>query len=80
MAGLLSSVVNLTLLYTDSEAVIPAKAGIQFRNTGFRVKPGMTNMGKTFLNHYTSVREQVIDPILLFTLSFSGEALFFDFS
>src|SRR3989337_1858514 len=34
------------LLYTASlirtEYVIPAKAGIQ-RNTGFRVKPGMTN-------------------------------------
>jgi hypothetical protein len=32
-----------------SEAVIPAKAGIQFRNTGFRVKPGMTN--KYFLDN-----------------------------
>ena len=45
---------NLTLLYINSEAVIPAKAGIQPRNTGFRVKPGMTNKGKRFLNHYNS--------------------------
>ena len=36
------NVVRPTLLYISSEAVIPAKAGIQFRNTGFRVKPGMT--------------------------------------
>jgi len=34
-------VVNLTLLYVNSEAVIPAKAGIQIENAGFRVKPGM---------------------------------------
>jgi len=33
------------LLYINSEAVIPAKAGIQARNTGFRVMPGMTNKG-----------------------------------
>jgi hypothetical protein len=26
----------------SSEALIPAKAGIQIENTGFRVKPGMT--------------------------------------
>ncbi len=38
------SVVNLRLLYISSELVIPAKAGIQPRNTGFRVKPGMTNI------------------------------------
>jgi hypothetical protein len=31
-----------TLLYMSSEVVIPAKAGIQIENTGFRVKPGMT--------------------------------------
>jgi hypothetical protein len=37
------SVVNLALLNADSAAVIPAKAGIQLRKTGFRVKPGMTN-------------------------------------
>jgi len=37
---------RLTFLYTNSEAVIPAKAGIQLRKTGFRVKPGMTNKGK----------------------------------
>jgi hypothetical protein len=50
-----ASVVNLTLLYITSEAVIPAKAGIQFINTGFRVKPGMTNKGKGFLTHHTSI-------------------------
>jgi len=48
------SVVNLTLLYKNSEAVLPANTGIQPKNTGFRVKPGMTNYTKTFLNHYTS--------------------------
>jgi hypothetical protein len=48
--------VILTLLYINSEAVIPAKAGIQPRNIGFRVKPGMTNKGKRFLNHCTTVR------------------------
>jgi hypothetical protein len=45
--------VNPTLLYINSEVVIPAKAGIQPRNTGFRVKPGMTNKKKRELNHYT---------------------------
>ena len=35
-------VVRPTLLYINSKAVIPAKAGIQPINTGFRVKPGMT--------------------------------------
>jgi len=29
--------------------VIPAEAGIQLRNTGFRVKPGMTSKGKGFM-------------------------------
>jgi hypothetical protein len=38
--------VNLRLLYINSEVVIPAKAGIQPKNTGFRVKPGMTNKAK----------------------------------
>jgi hypothetical protein len=37
-----ATAVRPTLHYTNSEAVIPAKAGIQLRNTGFRVKPGMT--------------------------------------
>jgi len=70
-----NSAVNLTLLYINSEAVIPAPAfagaslsprrrgaGIQPRNTGFPrikygaglVKPGMTNKGKRFLNHYNT--------------------------
>ena len=48
------TVVRLTLLYIISEAVIPAKAGIQFRNTGFRVKPGMTNKVKGLLTQYTT--------------------------
>ena len=49
-----SGVMRLTLLYNDSGAVIPAKAGIQLRNTGFRIKPGMTDKGKGLLAHYTS--------------------------
>ena len=43
------------LLHISSEAVIPAKAGIQLRNTGFRVKPGMTIKVKGLLTQYTSV-------------------------
>jgi hypothetical protein len=54
------SVVNLTLLYTDIEAVIPAKAEIQLRNTGFRVKPGMTNKGKELMTHNTSDRKDSV--------------------
>ena len=58
-----SRVVNLTLLYINSEAVIPAKAGIQIEKTGFPrikygaglVKPGMTNKGKRLLIHYNSL-------------------------
>ncbi len=46
-------VVNLILRYTYSEVVIPAKAGMQLKNTGFRVKPGMTDKGKGFTTHYT---------------------------
>ena len=46
------SVVRPRLLYISSEAVIPAKAGTQLRNTGFRVKPGMTNKVKGFLTQY----------------------------
>ena len=41
------------LLHISSEAVIPAKAGIQLRNTGFRVKPGMTIKAKGLLTQYT---------------------------
>ena len=43
-----------TLLYISSEAVIPAKAGIQLGNTGFRVKPGMTIKVKGLLTQHTS--------------------------
>jgi hypothetical protein len=49
--------VRLTLLYINSEAVIPAKAGIQLKNTGFRVKPGMTNNEKELLTHYIRILE-----------------------
>jgi Flp pilus assembly protein TadD len=50
-----SNIVRLTLLCISSKAVIPAKAGIQLRNTGFRVKPGMTIKVKGLLTHYPSV-------------------------
>ena len=49
--------VNLKLLCIRSEVVIPAKAGIQLRNTGFQVKPGMTNKGKRFLTQHTRIVE-----------------------
>jgi len=52
---LFTGVVRLTLLYVISEAVIPVKAGIEFRNNGFRVKPVMTNKVKGLLTQYTSV-------------------------
>jgi len=50
-----------TLLYIIPEVVIAAKAGIQFKKTGFPrvkhgtglVKPGMTNKVKGLLTHYT---------------------------
>ena len=51
-----TSVVRPTLLYINSEAVIPAKAGIQLRKIGFRVKPGMTIKVKGLMTHYTRVR------------------------
>ena len=49
-----------TLLYIYFKGVIPAKAGIQIRNTGFPrikygaglVKPGMAINGKRFMMHY----------------------------
>ncbi len=47
------SVVHPTLLYINSEVVIPAKAGIQRRNTGFRVKLGMTIKVKRLMRHST---------------------------
>ena len=49
------SVVRPTLLYISSEAVIPAKAGIQFKDTGFRVKPGMSIKVKELLTQYSSL-------------------------
>ena len=48
----LLSVVRPTLLYISCETVIPAKAGIQPQNTGFRVRPGMTIKVKGFLTQY----------------------------
>jgi hypothetical protein len=47
--------VCLTLLYTSSETAIPANAGIHLKKTGFRVKPGMTIIGKRRSTHYPSV-------------------------
>jgi hypothetical protein len=49
---------SLTLLYNDPRVVIPAKAGIQTENTGFRIKSGMTKCEKLFLRQYTSVVSQ----------------------
>jgi hypothetical protein len=49
-------VVHLTPLYINSEVVIPAKAGIQLRKTGFRVQPGMTSEEKQFMTRYTSLK------------------------
>jgi hypothetical protein len=46
------SVVNLTLLYINSEAVIPAKPGIHLGKTGFLVKPGMTINVKGLLTYH----------------------------
>jgi hypothetical protein len=62
-----ASVVRPTLLYISSEAVIPAKAGIQPGNTGFPrikygaglVKPGMTIKVKGLLTQYTSLKAQL---------------------
>jgi hypothetical protein len=45
----ITTVVRLTPIYINSEAVIPTRAGIQLRNPRFRVKLGMTNNGKGFL-------------------------------
>jgi len=50
-----TSVVRPTLLYINSGTVIPAKAGIQLANTGFRVKPGMTIKVKELLTQYTRI-------------------------
>jgi Flp pilus assembly protein TadD len=51
----LSSIVHRMFLYVSPEVVIPAKAGIQLRNSRFRVKPGMTIKVKGFLTHYAIV-------------------------
>jgi len=49
------SVVRLTLFYINFEGVIPAKAGIQLRNTGFRIKSGMTIKGNGFMMYYIRI-------------------------
>ena len=51
MEAPLLSVESLTLLYNNLRSVIPAKAGIQVKKTGFRIKSGMTKGIKTFLRH-----------------------------
>jgi len=59
------TVVSVTLLYTDSDAVVPAKAGIQNKKTGFRVKPGMTKGIKLFIRQHIIVEQCVKFRILL---------------
>ena len=44
----MASIARPTFLNISSEVVIPAKAGIQFRYIGFRVKPGMTTKLRDF--------------------------------
>jgi hypothetical protein len=61
-----------TLLYIISEVVIPAKAGIQFKNTGFRVKPGMTNKVKGLLTHYNRFENKVLEAFKKFGLGGDG--------
>ncbi|OGP98575.1 MAG: hypothetical protein A2Z51_03580 [Deltaproteobacteria bacterium RBG_19FT_COMBO_52_11] len=56
--------VNLTLLYIHTKAVIPAEAGIQRRNAGFRVKPGMTIREKRFMIHYPNAKRLTKRPAL----------------
>ena len=52
MEAPLLSVESLTLLYSNLKSVIPAKAGIQVKKTGFRITSGMTKCIITFLRHY----------------------------
>ncbi len=46
-------------------ARIPAKAEIQFRSTGFRVKPGMTNKVKGYLRNTLGVYHLSQEGLLL---------------
>jgi len=65
-----------TLLYINFGTVIPAKAGIQLTNTGFRVKPGMTINVKGLLMHYTRIAKDLEDnprTILEFEERFATE-------
>ena len=71
MRFLKNYVVRPTLLNIRSEAVIPAKAGIQIENTGFRVKPGMTIKVKRLLTQYTKVLSFLPTPLKL-RASFAG--------
>lgn len=49
------------------EAIIPAKAGIQIENIGFRVEPGMTAKVKGLLTQYTkNIDEAETDSLGVF--------------
>ena len=50
-----SRVMRQTLLYINSEGIINVEPRISLRDTGFRVKPGMTNEGKEFMTHHTRI-------------------------
>jgi hypothetical protein len=77
-----SSAVSLTLLYNDPRVIIPAKAGIQIENTGFRIKSGMTKCVKLFLRHYTRLRRwfAAAERGRSKRLNFSSIFLWFSFS
>ena len=72
------SVLNLTLIYNDLRAVIPAKAGIEIKKTGFRIRSGMTKYVKLFPKHYT--RRSIFNELILWLVNLppskSKEALF----
>ena len=48
------------------KVVIPAKAGIQIENTGFRIKSGMTKCVKFFLRQYTAMKRAFVKWECLF--------------
>ena len=49
--GKRTSTVILILLYVNSGVVVPAKAGIQLKETGFRIRSGMTEYLKSSVKH-----------------------------
>jgi hypothetical protein len=71
--------VRLTLLNINFEGVIPANAGIQLENTGFRVKPGMTIKGNGFMTHHISQIETPA-PWYDFALDLAKQFLKFSFN